>query len=56
VLDRLPQFQPGVLTGSITPRTGLTPYLRLGNLPVLALVFAGIAAGVLIRRRATDRT
>jgi apolipoprotein N-acyltransferase len=34
-----------VLTGSIMPRTGFTPYLRLGNWPVLALVYLGLAAG-----------
>lgn len=55
VLAELPQFQPGVLTGSVTPRIGLTPYLRLGNLPVLALALAGIAAGVLIGRRTATR-
>jgi apolipoprotein N-acyltransferase len=53
VLDALPQFQAGVLTGSVTPRTGLTPYLRLGNLPVLALAVAGIGAALLVRRRTT---
>jgi apolipoprotein N-acyltransferase len=51
VLDALPQFQPGVLEGRVTPRSGLTPYLRAGNLPVLALVLAGIAAGLVARRR-----
>ncbi len=52
VLARLAQFEPGVLTGSVTPRTGLTPYLRLGNAPVLLLVALGIFAG-LARRGAT---
>jgi len=42
----LPQFQPGVLTGTVEPRVGLTPYVRLGNLPVLALVALGLAAGL----------
>jgi apolipoprotein N-acyltransferase len=41
----LPQFQPGVLTGSIMPRTGFTPYLRFGNWPVLALIYLGLAVG-----------
>jgi apolipoprotein N-acyltransferase len=45
LLGVLPQFEPGVLTGSIMPRTGFTPYLRLGNWPVLALVYLGLAAG-----------
>ena len=52
VLDTLPQFQPGVLTGRVTPRAGLTPYLRLGNAPVLVLVAAAIVVGLLVRRRA----
>jgi apolipoprotein N-acyltransferase len=52
VLDTLPQFQPGVLTGRVTPRAGLTPYLRLGNAPVLVLVAAAVVVGLLVRRRA----
>jgi apolipoprotein N-acyltransferase len=42
----LPQFQPGVLTGTVEPRVGLTPYVRLGNAPVLALVAIALAAGL----------
>jgi apolipoprotein N-acyltransferase len=45
LLGVLPQFKPGVLTGSIMPRTGFTPYLRVGNWPILALVYLGLAAG-----------
>jgi apolipoprotein N-acyltransferase len=55
VLDTLPQFQPGVLSGRVTPRTGLTPYLRLGNAPVLILVMTGMVAGLLFRRRIEER-
>jgi len=45
VLGRLPQFQPTVLTGVVQPREGTTPYVRVGNWPVvlgssLALVIA----------------
>ena len=45
LLGVLPQFQPGVLTGSIMPRTGFTPYLRFGNGPVLELIYLGLAVG-----------
>ena len=45
VMDSLPQFQPGVLTGTVEPRTGFTPYLRAGNWPVLALLAIGLIAG-----------
>jgi apolipoprotein N-acyltransferase len=46
VLGRLPQFEPGVLTGMVEPRVGLTPFARAGNLPVLALLLLGICGGL----------
>jgi apolipoprotein N-acyltransferase len=45
VMGSLPQFRPGVLTGTVRPRTGLTPYLRAGNWPVLVLLWVGLYAG-----------
>ena len=50
----LPQFRPAVLTGRVTPREGDTPYVRLGNLPVLALMFLALAVGVVVRCRAAQ--
>jgi apolipoprotein N-acyltransferase len=37
IVASLPQPRPGVLTGTVQPRTGLTPYARVGNVPVVAL-------------------
>ena len=51
LLGTLPQFQPGVLTGTVEPRTGLTPYVRFGNAPVLVLVALGLVAGLWRPRR-----
>lgn len=51
VLAYLPQFRPGVLTGHVQPRTGMTPYLRAGNLPVLALLALGLLLPLLTQRR-----
>jgi len=47
----LPQFQAGVLTGTVQPRVGHTPYVRFGNGPVLSVVFAALALGFAWRRR-----
>jgi apolipoprotein N-acyltransferase len=51
----LPRFKPAVLTGVVQPRTGLTPYARVGNWPVVLLCFAVLAAfsmrTQIIRRR-----
>jgi apolipoprotein N-acyltransferase len=35
ITSTLPRFQPGVLTGSVQPRAGLTLYARVGNWPVI---------------------
>jgi apolipoprotein N-acyltransferase len=37
ILQRSPQFAEHVLTADITPRQGLTPFSRLGELPLVAL-------------------
>ncbi len=47
LIGELPQFRPGVLTGRVAPRSGLTPYVRFGNGPVLALLGLGLALGFL---------
>jgi len=38
ILKRSPQFETYVLKGEVQPRTGATPYVRLGNYPVVILM------------------
>jgi apolipoprotein N-acyltransferase len=52
VIGRLPRFEPAVLTGTITPRTGSTPYGRLGDAPAAALALGLLALRMPRRRRA----
>jgi apolipoprotein N-acyltransferase len=49
VVARLPVFENATLYADIVPRDGMTPYARMGNLAVLAIV-AGLLAGVRVRR------
>ncbi len=44
VIDRVPQFTVDALLVEVTPHTGMTPYARWGDWPVLLLVLAGILA------------
>ena len=46
VVDRLPRFEPGVLTGTFHTVSGTTPYSRWLNVPVFALL--GICAMVIV--------
>jgi apolipoprotein N-acyltransferase len=52
ILARAPEYVATVLKAELQPRTGLTPYARTGNWPVisLALVFGLIGAYVGRRR------
>ena len=49
VVARLPQFQQAVLRADVQPMTGLTPYARLGNYPVL--IGAGLLLALAVWRR-----
>jgi apolipoprotein N-acyltransferase len=51
ILSRLPQFQEAVLRAEVQPMTGLTPYARFGNYPVVIGAGALLALAVWRRRR-----
>ena len=52
VLERIPQFREGILKSKVQPRTGLTPYARTGNWPILSLSFLLLIAFAIARLRA----
>jgi len=45
VLARAPEFQSTVLRGTVQPRSGLPPFTRFGNIPVVLLPWPDSAAG-----------
>ncbi len=49
IVARLPQFQEAVLRADLPPMTGLTPYARLGNYPVV--IGAGLLLALAVWRR-----
>jgi apolipoprotein N-acyltransferase len=49
IVARLPQFQEAVLRADVRPMTGLTPYARLGNYPVV--IGAGLLLALAVWRR-----
>jgi apolipoprotein N-acyltransferase len=56
IVSTLPRFQPGVLTGNVQPRSGLTLYARAGNWPVVVFSMLVLIAAALARFRAQLRT
>ncbi len=51
IVARLPQFQPGVMRAEVRPMTGLTPYAKVGNYPVVGGACLMLALAVWRRRR-----
>jgi len=51
LLTVAPQFQPDTVRGSVVPMSGVTPFVRLGNLPILLLSVMVIAGSFLKRFR-----
>ena len=58
IVSTYPRFKPGVLTGEVQPRVGLTPYAQVGNWPVIVVSFLLLSAGVWTRfaRRTADKS
>jgi apolipoprotein N-acyltransferase len=52
IVAQLPQFQEGVLRADVRPMTGLTPYARFGNYPVVIGPLLLLALAVWRRRGA----
>ena len=54
VVARLPQLTSGVLTASVQGYQGMTPYIRAGNSPALALAVAMLGLGWLMTRNSNQ--
>ena len=52
IIASLPQFVEGVMHADIEPRSGLTPYARFGNYPVILGALGFLATAVWRRRNA----
>lgn len=55
VASQAPEFRKAVLRGSLTPRQGVTPYLRVGNWLAIGLAAFILAAGLFRGLRKTGR-
>jgi apolipoprotein N-acyltransferase len=50
VVARAPEFETYTLMSSVTPRSGLTPYARVGNWLVVILATLAVACGLWMRK------
>ena len=55
VAARLPQFVESILEGTVQGHSGATPYVRVGNYPVVLACLVLIAALVFRRARIVGR-
>lgn len=55
IADAAPQFTVAVLRGRVQPMRGATPYARMGNAPVIAIVFGLAGLAYWARRRVAAR-
>ncbi len=55
VVARLPSFTEGLLQGQAQPHTGATPFVRLGNSPVIALCLLMLLVAAALARRTPGR-
>lgn len=56
IAGQLPQFETGVLTGRVQPRSGATPFIRAGNLPVVLVALLCLWLGIAAPRRPTGQS
>jgi apolipoprotein N-acyltransferase len=54
IIARVPQFQEGVLRAEVQPLSGLTPYARFGNYPVIIGALGLLGLAVWRRRQGTS--
>ncbi len=50
IVKRSPQFETIVITAQVQPRTGATPYVRFGNVPVLIVLTVMLFAASTVRK------
>ena len=55
IVARSPQFEQAVVTATVTPRQGATPYVRVGNWPVVSLSLLLLVAGLMAGRSVWHR-
>lgn len=51
ILSRIPQFEAGVLRGQVALRTGDTPFMKFGHMPILIIVFLLLLLSAIARLR-----
>lgn len=51
ITTQIPQFTQQILTGSVQPRTGLTPYARFASWPMIAIGFVILCISYLTRSK-----